>query len=99
MNRASVLATLKQLEPRLRARGVAALYLFGSYARDEARPDSDVDILVETEDGAATGFFGVPPATDLVEEAMPGVEISMVTRDNIVPLYLPYIERSAIRIF
>ena len=46
MNRATVLATLKQLEPRLRARGVAALYLYGSYARDEARPGSDLDIPV-----------------------------------------------------
>ena len=46
MNRATVLATLKQLEPRLRARGMAALYLCGSYARDEARPGSDLDIPV-----------------------------------------------------
>jgi uncharacterized protein len=27
--------------------GVQSLYLFGSVARDEARPDSDVDLLIE----------------------------------------------------
>lgn len=27
--------------------GIAAIYLFGSVARDEARPDSDVDLLVD----------------------------------------------------
>jgi hypothetical protein len=33
----------------LRALGVRSLALFGSVARDEARPDSDVDVLVELE--------------------------------------------------
>ena len=27
--------------------GIAALYLFGSYARDEATPKSDIDFLVD----------------------------------------------------
>jgi len=33
----------------LRANGVNSLALFGSVARDEAKPDSDVDILVDFE--------------------------------------------------
>ena len=44
MTRAEVVAKLKAVEPALRAHGVAALYLFGSYARDEAGPDSDLDV-------------------------------------------------------
>jgi predicted nucleotidyltransferase len=47
MNRNEVIAKLKAAEPQLRAHGVAALYLFGSYARDEARQDSDVDVFVD----------------------------------------------------
>jgi nucleotidyltransferase-like protein len=46
MNRAEVINQLKSLEPELRAHGVAALYLFGSYARGDAGPDSDVDELM-----------------------------------------------------
>lgn len=99
MNRESVIGTLRQLEPRLRERGVAALCLFGSYARDEARPDSDIDLLVDTTAEAETGFFGMLDAADVVEEALPNADISMVTRQNIVPLYLPHIEQSAIRVF
>ena len=34
---------------------LAAVYLFGSYARGEAREDSDVDLVVDTE-GAALNF-------------------------------------------
>jgi predicted nucleotidyltransferase len=48
MRRDDVIAKLKETEPVLRGFGVAALYLFGSHARDEAGPDSDVDVFVET---------------------------------------------------
>ena len=37
MKRADVIARLKETEPTLRSFGVAALYLFGSHARDEAQ--------------------------------------------------------------
>jgi hypothetical protein len=48
MKRATVLRILKKAQPQLAVRyGVASLYLFGSTARDEARPESDVDLLVE----------------------------------------------------
>jgi uncharacterized protein len=47
MNRAEIIAKLKTIEPQLRAHGVAALYLFGSYARDEAGEDSDLDVFVD----------------------------------------------------
>lgn len=36
--------------------GVKKLSLFGSVLRDDFRPDSDVDVLVEFEEGARTGF-------------------------------------------
>jgi len=45
MDRAQVIAKLKSVEPELRAHGVGALFLFGSYARNEARENSDVDVL------------------------------------------------------
>jgi predicted nucleotidyltransferase len=45
-------ATLAQcLEALNRARHVRAVYLFGSHARGEARPDSDVDLCIVA-DGA-----------------------------------------------
>jgi Nucleotidyltransferase domain len=47
MDRDEIITKLKAAEPQLRAHGVGALYLFGSYARDEARPDLDVDVFVD----------------------------------------------------
>lgn len=34
-----------------------AVYLFGSYARGEARDDSDVDLLVDLSGADLSGFF------------------------------------------
>lgn len=56
MNRAKALQTLARAKPELARRyGVVRLALFGSTARDEARPDCDVDIMVSF-DGPATSL-------------------------------------------
>ena len=46
MTREDVLATLKTHEPELRRRGVSHAAVFGSMARGEAGPGSDIDVLV-----------------------------------------------------
>ena len=50
MKRDEVLALATQHQEELKAMGVKSLALFGSVARDEATPDSDVDFLVEFDD-------------------------------------------------
>ncbi|MEA5485860.1 MULTISPECIES: nucleotidyltransferase family protein [Pseudanabaena] len=45
--RADVMKTLSMHRHELKRLGVKSLRLFGSVARDEARPDSDIDFLVE----------------------------------------------------
>jgi hypothetical protein len=56
MKRDEVLAIVKAHQVRLQELGVKSLELFGSVARDEARPDSDVDFLVEF--SKPIGLFG-----------------------------------------
>jgi predicted nucleotidyltransferase len=57
MRRDDIIATLKAAEPALRARGVRRAAVFGSIARGDDRPDSDIDILVEFEPGSEGSIY------------------------------------------
>lgn len=46
MQRDDIMATLRQYQAQFVHFGVKSLAIFGSVARNEARPDSDIDILV-----------------------------------------------------
>ena len=99
MTRTEVIARLKTVEPVLRQCGVAALYLFGSHARDEARAGS-------TWTSSSIRPTRTPcdsrPSWRLVtvlQQTFPGIELGYSTRDSIVPCYRPYIEDGAIRVF
>ena len=98
MRRNDVLATLKQAEPALRARGVAALYVFGSHARDEARPDSDVDVFIDKDTSHKFGFDEFMDVYLLLQERL-GAGVDYGTREGLHPVLRPEIEREAIRVF
>ena len=58
MQREEVLRILREHRGELDAYHVRSLALFGSMARNEAGPDSDVDLLVEfNEDPSLLGFI------------------------------------------
>ena len=63
--RERVVGLLRERSGELRARGVRGLALFGSVARGEARPDSDVDLLVELEQDTKLGVRVVSLQEDL----------------------------------
>jgi hypothetical protein len=99
MTRAEVIARLKTLEPAPRQRGVAALYLFGSHARDEARAGSGVDVFVDPAGEKAFGLIPFLETRAVLQNIFPGIELGYSTRDSIVPCYRPTIEDGAIRVF
>ena len=100
MRRDEVIARLKETEPALRGFGVAALYLFGSHARDEAKPDSDVDVFVDPAPGRDFGFLPFMDAYQTIQKAFgDAVEVGYSTRTGLSPYILGDVEREAVRIF
>jgi predicted nucleotidyltransferase len=51
MDRQDVITKLREHEPELRAAGVVHLSLFGSVARGDESPQSDVDLMAEFDPG------------------------------------------------
>jgi predicted nucleotidyltransferase len=98
MKREEVISKLKQAEPTLRGFGVAALYLFGSHARGEARPGSDVDVFVDPVADKKFGFIPFMDAYETIQSAI-GQNVDYGTRAGLHPLLRPEIEREAVRIF
>ena len=56
MRRQEVIEKLKQHEAAIRAMGAQSLYLYGSCARDEAGPGSDVDLFIDQDVAKPFGF-------------------------------------------
>jgi len=65
---AEVLAELHRLQPQLAKRNVDRIGVFGSVARGDARPDSDIDLLVELTD--AGDLFDLVGVKLLLEDAL-----------------------------
>lgn len=58
---------------------IRKLSLFGSVLRSDFRPDSDVDVLVEFEQGHSTGFFGLARMERELSEIFDGKKIDIRT--------------------
>ncbi|MDQ2891038.1 MAG: nucleotidyltransferase family protein [Gemmatimonadota bacterium] len=69
--------------------GVRRLALFGSVKRDEARVDSDIDVLVEFDPGMKS-FDRVLALGDLLEHTL-GRPIELVTLESLSPFLGPRI--------
>ena len=83
MNREEVRPVLCEHDAELAQKyGVRSLALFGSVARDEAGPASDVDLLVEYE--RPVGYFALFALQDHLESLL-GCKVDLGTSDSLKP--------------
>ncbi len=97
MTRNETIAALREHASAIQAQGVTALYLFGSSARDEARPDSDVDLFVDY-DPDRFSFVGLIRLRESLSREL-GRKADLTTRDGLHPMLRRNIEAEAIRVF
>jgi predicted nucleotidyltransferase len=82
VNAETVLKILKDNQVALQALGVSYLGLFGSISRDQGRPDSDVDLLVDFDD--SFGLLKLARVQVFLERAL-GRNVDLVPRRLLRP--------------
>lgn len=81
MTREEALQRIRAAFPALQETyGLISIDIFGSVARDEALPGSDIDLLVSFESGKACGYFGFFRLQKELEAVL-GVRVDLVTPD------------------
>ncbi len=98
MNRDEAAKVVRAHEAELRARGVTRLAIFGSTARGQARPDSDVDVLVDIDDKRKISLFDLAGLRLYLCDIL-GQEVEVARRKALKPFLRDNILAEAIEIF
>jgi uncharacterized protein len=98
MNTQEIIAKLRENESALRARGVVHAALFGSRARGDYRPDSDIDIMIEIAPDAPVSLYDYVAITQYVADLFP-IPVDVANRSQLKPLVRPHIEKHALYAF
>ena len=94
----TVLRRLREVEPALRQAGVTGLWVFGSVARGEAGPDSDVDIALDLDPQRQPSLFTLASLREMIEACL-GTKADVGLRRDLRPHVAQAFERDAVRVF
>jgi uncharacterized protein len=96
--RERVLRTIREHEAALRRLGVAKLWLFGSLARGDARPDSDVDVLINVVPGRRFSLLDVAEVRLTLCDLL-GREAGVVIGEDLRPRFRERIADDLVEVF
>jgi predicted nucleotidyltransferase len=100
MDKAQVIATLRRHRAELQRRGVRHAALFGSLARNEAAPDSDIDIMIDIapEQWLAMSIYDYVDVKQFVGELFDD-RVDVVNKEGLKPRVKPAVLADAIYAF
>jgi len=94
----AVLRKLRDAEAALSEEGVVSIWVFGSVARGEARPDSDIDLAVEFDADHRPTLFTLGHLKELIETLL-GTKVDLGLRRDLRPHVAQAFEHDAVRVF
>ena len=93
-----IIARFREITPAIKALGVTRLAIFGSRARGDARPDSDLDILVDTTPNGTTPPFRLFKVQQLIEDTI-GISTQVSINELLKPRVAERIADDVIEVF
>ena len=94
MNAAGWLEKVK-LADFCRKHHIRKLSLFGSFVSGDSRPDSDVDVLVEFEQGRSPGFFSIFRMEEALSNIFGGRQVDLRTPQDLSRYFRDEVLKSA----
>jgi hypothetical protein len=80
---AEIQQILREQKPTLAEKfGVRILGVFGSYVRQEQRPDSDLDVLIDLDRPAKISLIGLVELEDYLSQVL-GVKVDLAIKTNL----------------
>lgn len=98
MLKKEAISRLQTFEPALRAMGAEALFLFGSTARGDEGPESDVDVLLDLLPGTSFTLLDLAAARRLLAEGLQ-TDVDVSIHDDLSPQLSREILIDAVRVF
>ena len=85
----------QELVPILRDNGVSRSFVFGSYARNEARDGSDLDLLVSFHERKS--LLDLVALKNILEDHL-GITVDIITEQSLNPKLRPFVDREKVQV-
>nr|WP_325261581.1 nucleotidyltransferase family protein [uncultured Rhizobium sp.] len=98
MRKAEAIEKLRRQADAIRALGATSLYLFGSVARDEAGPNSDLDLSIDYDESKKFSLVDLVGIKLFFEDEL-AADIDVTTRNSLHPRLKDRIEAASVQVF